>query len=277
MNKTFQTFYPASKFELENLKAGIDICQNILNLEPILTSPPQAHNFYAGTTEERGASFLSALKSSANLIWAARGGYGTIEWLDSLGKATKLYRDKTFIGFSDLTSLHNLFSNEGYSSIHGPMLASQNFLNASEEELQSLSLCIEQQTQFYEIRNGKILSGRLVGGNLSVLSHCMGTPWQLILTPGDILFLEDINEAPYALARSLKQLSYSPHFNDCHILWGQLTNCGQSKEEKLINMIMEPYTNSWSFGLRCGHDLPNYSIRLGTEVKLTRNQLAQSF
>lgn len=268
LNNTFQVFYPASAFELENLKQGIAIATNRLKLEEVATAPPKQDHFYAATTKTRGISFLSALKGPADLIWAARGGYGTIEWLDMIEPELDHYQDKTIIGFSDLTALHSLLSNRGYTSIHGPMLASKNFLEADDGELNSLLLCLHQQKQQFPIQGNQNTQGRLVGGNLSVLSHLMGTPYQLVLKPGDILFLEDINEAPYALARSLKQLSYSPNFEHCHILWGQLTQCSQQTDKDLLSLIMKPYSNSWSYGLNCGHDNPNYSITLGKPAQL---------
>lgn len=275
MNKSFQAFYPASAFEKENLKQGIQLASTRLKLKEVPTTAPEPDHFYAAPTSLRGDSFIAALKGPAHLIWAARGGYGTIEWLNMIEKELDHYQNKTMIGFSDLTALHSLLNNHHLHSIHGPMLASKNFLEADDAELNSLLLCIHQQEQQYPIQAGKKLKGRLVGGNLSVLSHLMGTPYQLKLLPGDILFLEDINEAPYALARSLKQLSYSPNFEHCHLLWGQLTHCSQQTDKDLLQIIMKPYNNSWSYDLNCGHDNPNYSITLGKEAQLKENLLIQ--
>lgn len=275
MNKSFQIFYPASNFELANLKQGIALAKDKLNLKEVTTKIPTPDYFYAATTKSRGISFLAALKGSADLIWAARGGYGTIEWLDMIENELHHYQNKTMIGFSDLTALHSLLNNNGLQSIHGPMLASKNFLVADDSELSSLLLCINKEKQQLPIQPSQHHSGRLIGGNLSVLSHLMGTPYQLKLKPDDILFLEDINESPYAIARSLKQLSYSPDFEHCHLLWGQLTNCGQQPYEELLKLIMRPFCNKWSHGLNCGHDNPNYSITLGKEARLEENLLIQ--
>lgn len=254
---------------------GQELCKAKLNFEVLETLPPQPHHHYAGPLQQRLDSFLNALSGSAELIWAARGGYGTIEWLAHLEQDKTLFENKTVIGYSDVTALHSFLNNLNLRSIHGPMIATQGFIEADEHELASLLLCIHKQSQTLNLTAGCELEGRLIGGNLSVLSHLMGTPWQLQLQKGDILFLEDIHEAPYALARSLKQLSFSPNFKDCHVLWGHLTKCGDLDYASLIKTLMENYTNAYSYGLQVGHERPNFSLILGSKVKLTHHQLIQ--
>lgn len=276
MTHTLQAFYPASIFDLENLEMGLQLCSKTLNFNISESTPPNTHHFYAGTKNDRAHSFIEAIKNdNITIAWAARGGYGTIDWLDVLPTTTNSYQHKKIIGFSDLTALHAHLNNIGIITIHGPMLATKGFIEAIPSELQSLLMAIADRSQNFEIKQGIPKQGKLIGGNLSVLSHLMGTPWQLQLSPGDLLFLEDINEAPYALARSLRQLSYSPHFEDCHLIWGQLTNCGDLQELELLKVIMEPYKNSWSYGLNVGHDRPNFSIQLGKMTTMSENAISQ--
>jgi muramoyltetrapeptide carboxypeptidase len=117
--------------------------------------------------------------------------------------------------------------------------------------------------------------GRLVGGNLTVLASLMGTPWQLKLNEGDILFLEDIAEPPYKLFRSLYQLSHSPNFASCQIILGHFTNCARPPQsiQALMHDLMKPYSNSWNYGCPAGHEAPNACIWLGKKASITQNQL----
>ena len=57
-------------------------------------------------------------------------------------------------------------------------------------------------------------SGRLVGGNLTIVSDTMGTPYE-IDTTGKILFLEEIQEEPYRVDRMMTQLAISGKLAAC--------------------------------------------------------------
>jgi muramoyltetrapeptide carboxypeptidase len=68
-------------------------------------------------------------------------------------------------------------------------------------------------------------SGRLVGGNLSMVACIMGTPFEVDMT-GAIVFLEDTHEEPYRIDRVLTQLALGGKFNGiAGFLWGRCTDC----------------------------------------------------
>jgi muramoyltetrapeptide carboxypeptidase len=74
------------------------------------------------------------------------------------------------------------------------------------------------------LRGGKA-SGPLVGGNLTLISTTMGTPWE-IQTEGKILFLEDVGEQPYSMDRMLTQLRLAGKFNGIKgLMLGECNDC----------------------------------------------------
>ena len=74
------------------------------------------------------------------------------------------------------------------------------------------------------MRPGKA-SGRLVGGNLTLISTTMGTPYE-IDTAGKILFIEDTDEQPYSIDRMLTQLRLSGKLGAAAgIVFGECNNC----------------------------------------------------
>ena len=145
-------------------------------------------------------------------IFSVRGGYGSVELLDGIDYDLIRRHPKIFLGFSDITYLH--LAIHRYSRLvtfHGPNMAS---LRSSEYTLSYLRKAIfdnrpigevSNPTQpsepkfpayrIHTIRRGKA-SGRLIGGNLTVISNMMGTPYE-IETRDSILFLEAANHDPY--------------------------------------------------------------------------------
>ena len=298
--------FPASRFEAENFALGVQKFCDLGFSIPSIPKVPEPHRFYCANRTHRFASLKQAVETPGPAILvAARGGYGCAELLSLCEAAKWNWSGKTVLGFSDLTALHAFLSNNNIPSFHGPMAASTDWLKASDEE--SLSLCatlagsppaltvteslwaqqdlkVQQDVAMGPLEisqeapaQNHFHQGRLVGGNLTVLASLMGTPWQLQLRHGDILFLEDIGEPEYRLARCLFQLSHCTHFSSCHIIWGHLTNCGPLASEnpkQLIGQLMENLPNSWSYGLKAGHERPNMTLPLGTHALLRNHQLS---
>jgi muramoyltetrapeptide carboxypeptidase len=68
--------------------------------------------------------------------------------------------------------------------------------------------------------------GALVGGNLTLVAHTMGTPYE-IDTAGKILFIEDVGEDTYAIDRMLIQLHLAGKFEQAAgVVWGECSDCG---------------------------------------------------
>jgi muramoyltetrapeptide carboxypeptidase len=177
------------------------------------------NGFLAGTDQERAGDLMGMfLDRHVRAVLCLRGGYGSARILPRLDYARIRAHPKIFIGYSDITSLHCAFlTNAKLVSFHGPMLNSelsreelpeftrQSFLRALMEPRPTRSL-LQSYTRrtVTAIREG-VATGRLVGGNLSILCASLGTPYQPSFR-GRILFFEDVGESPYRFDRMLTQL-----------------------------------------------------------------------
>src|SRR5262249_33270051 len=129
--------------------------------------------------------------------------------------------------------------------------------------------------------------GQTVGGNLTLVSTTMGTPWE-IETKGKILLLEDTGEAPYRIDRMLVQLALAGKLAECAgIVWGTCTDCtpdatGSTFELSLsISEVLEDLLGGLKIpvmaGLVFGHTREKATIPLGVEAELDATAKTFSF
>ncbi len=192
----------------------------------VSTNIRAARGGYAGTVAKRTEDLHTMfLDKNVKAIWAARGGSGCVQLLPKINYSLIRNHPKILIGYSDITALLlAIYRHAGLVTFHGPV-ASSTFSDYSVAHLQAVLMepkpRVEinmsaqnadkalQEPQFAQrtIREG-VATGRLLGGNLSVLSALIGTPYAAELA-GSLLFLEEIGEAPYRVDRMLTQLSQS--------------------------------------------------------------------
>lgn len=172
----------------------------------------RSKNYFSGTDEERLKEMQGFLDDDGiSAILCARGGYGTTRILDKIHWKKFKKHPKWIIGFSDITILHGLMHQQlKTASIHGPMANAFNAEPAENRFTLSLKDCLEGKSHSYLTphhpfnRNGKT-KAKLVGGNLCLLAHAMGSNAELD-TKGKILFLEDVGEQLYNIDRMILQL-----------------------------------------------------------------------
>jgi len=209
------------------------------------------YGYLAGTDVQRAADINAMYRDEeVRAIFAIRGGWGSARLLPLLDWDVIRANPKLLIGLSDITALHLAFAaRAGFPTLHGPNAAnswqaiSWNSLwrLAFSGEAPELSLAPpvlplsapeEGDSEgedgggrgLVTIRPGKA-RGRLIGGNLSVFSTLMGTPW-LPDFEGAILFLEEVNEAEYRVDRMLNQLALSGILGKvAGVIFGQCTRC----------------------------------------------------
>ncbi|MBS1170803.1 MAG: ldcA [Burkholderiaceae bacterium] len=177
--------------------------------------PVQKHQRFGGTDDARIAQLYAAAENPAvQVVLALRGGYGLSRLLPKLDFARLAASGKLFVGHSDFTAFSQaLLAQTGSISFSGPMLC-DDFSRAdpSEYTQQDFWRCITSGTHtigWETTGNPQIsVSGKLWGGNLSMLASLIGTPW-LPQLDGGILFVEDINEHPYRIERLLLQLLHA--------------------------------------------------------------------
>ena len=196
-------------------------CDNVRSFgwEPLLGDHVRKQSGYlAGIDADRLHDINAAFASEeVDAIWCVRGGYGTLRLLATIDYPALRRRARPVIGFSDITALHSAIHRKcGIVTFHGPT-ARSNITDFSRESL--AGALIEQRDSCGLAANGRVLrpgrvTGRIVGGNLALVSALIGTPFAPNFD-GAILILEDIGEAIYRIDRMLRQL----------ILAGALQRC----------------------------------------------------
>ncbi len=169
-----------------------------------------AYHQFAGTDEVRLRDFQQMLDNPfVKAIFSARGGYGSSRILDEVDFSHFLKKPKWIIGFSDITAVHCHLNNLGVMSIHGVMPKSFD-QTGGEEALETLRKTLFGEALSYQILPEEFnrigtATGQVVGGNLCLLAHLIGSKSELN-TKGKILFLEDVGEKFYNLDRMMLQL-----------------------------------------------------------------------
>lgn len=229
---------------------------------------------------------------SIKAIFCIRGGYGSAQLLDSIDYDLIRNNPKIFCGYSDITALLNAINqNTGLLVFHGPMMLSA-FTPFTAKYFEAVffnnEVPIEMANPIHSsgIRNpyptrtivsGKA-TGELVGGNLTLISTTLGTPYE-IDTKGKILFLEEVGEEPYRIDRMLTQLRLAGKFKDAKgIVFGDCVDCGFGKFESsrvwdfTFGEILDNYFAKLEIpvfsGLLIGHSANQITLPIGAEVEL---------
>lgn len=176
--------------------------------------------FLAGSDKARARDLHTAFRArSVDGVLCLRGGYGAQRILPLLAIKEIAQTGKPLIGFSDITALLLSCSRYGGWAIHGPMAASlmndstvapfsrDHLMAALTEPTRERSILVgyPEKDETVEVVRSGVVSGRMVGGNLSILTSLLGTPWFPNLRNA-ILFLEEVSEAPYRIDRMLTHL-----------------------------------------------------------------------
>jgi muramoyltetrapeptide carboxypeptidase len=237
--------------------------------------------YFSGTDEERVADFQQMLDDDeVQAILCGRGGYGTGRIIDQIDFKKFKKNPKWIIGFSDITVLHShLYSNYYISSLHAPMAAAFNDAGYVNRFVQSLKSALEGNFAKYSCdvheynRKGEAI-GELVGGNLALLAHLVGTESD-IRTKGRILFIEDIGEYSYNIDRMMYQLKRSGKLSKlAGLVVGHFSDMKDTErpfgknEYEIIRDIVAEYDYPVCYNFPVSHDKENYALKIGTGYKL---------
>jgi muramoyltetrapeptide carboxypeptidase len=173
------------------------------------------HQRFGGDDELRLAALHRVAAAAPSIAMATRGGYGLTRLLDRIDwklLAHSVERGTRWVGYSDMTALQlGLLAHAKATSWAGPMacgdfgaevldeVTPDCFSEAMTGELEAVGFRTEAGFEGLELK------GTLWGGNLCVLNALLGTP-HFPKVKGGILFVEDVNEHPYRIERSLLQL-----------------------------------------------------------------------
>ena len=247
--------------------------------------------YLAGDDNERADELNHAIRDPiVRAIFPVRGGYGLTRILDRIDYASLRSDPKVVTGYSDLTALHLAIARKSrVISFHSPMpmsnlanghlpeyaYAQQSFertllVDRFPKGMKGETIEVPAADPIRTINNGKA-QGRLMGGNFTLVCATLGTPYA-IEAEGIVLFLEDVNEAPYRVDRMLSQLRLAGILDSvAGIVLGQFTNKDASDAKEIDRVIME-----YMKPLRCpvianfpvGHVPNNATLPHGARVEL---------
>jgi muramoyltetrapeptide carboxypeptidase len=249
------------------------------------TVSSHSENYFAGTDEERLTDFQLMLDDDeVNAILCARGGYGTGRIIESIRFKKFRKNPKWIMGYSDITVLHShIYSNYYISTLHSPMAAAFNEGGAGNEYVLSLKDALEGKKMSYTVHGNEFNrkgdeEGELVGGNLALLAHLVGTASDC-KTKGRILFIEDVGEHLYNIDRMMHQLKRAGKLEKLNgLLFGIFTDnkdterpFGLPLHEILWNIVKE-YDYPVCFDFPVSHSNKNYALKVGVRHRLKVNE-----
>jgi muramoyltetrapeptide carboxypeptidase len=237
-----------------------------------LDQNPSGLTYLAGADAERAADLQAAwCDPRVSAVLCARGGYGASRLLRHLDWAA--LRDaapKWLQGSSDITALHVAFGRRlSVPTLFGPMAASL-VADAEPEALDHLREGLfgpGAPVHGAETLVGGRAEGVLTGGNLTLLTSLLGTPYAPEPPAGAIAFLEDVGEAPYRVDRMLTQLLQAGWFDGvAGIVLGTWTGCGEL--DAIFADRLVPIGVPILAGVPVGHGPRQLSLRLGAGATL---------
>jgi muramoyltetrapeptide carboxypeptidase len=216
-------------------------------------------------------------------IFCARGGYGTIRILDRIDYDLILDNPKIIVGYSDITALlFAIFNRTGLVTFHGPMLRDL-AKDGGDNLADFLELASSSMPRIYDLSGGMVLNhgrarGKVLGGNLSIISSLMGTPFMPMMK-GAILFIEDKGEPLYRIDRMLSQLRQGGVIDGLSgLIVGRFIDCGDISD---INELLRDLTSGTDIpvinGLLVGHDRENRTIPIGLHAELDTEDMTLTF
>lgn len=234
---------------------------------------------FAGTDEQRAEDLQHMLDDpSVRAILFVRGGYGLSRIIDRLSPNGFVQSPKWLAGFSDLTLIHAWASRLGIESLHSAMPV--NFdMKGVEDSVGRLFDALAGVMPGYTLpthpksRSGK-MSGRLAGGNLSMLQAMAGASFDYDYHDA-ILFIEDTDEYLYHIDRMMQWLKLRGTLSIIKgLIIGHFDHTkdnpepfGQSVEDIILE-VCRNYSFPIVFGFPAGHIMPNYPLIIGRQVEV---------
>ncbi|MGB5078715.1 MAG: LD-carboxypeptidase, partial [Sphingorhabdus sp.] len=254
------------------------------------------YGYLAGQDKDRAADVNAMFADSqVRAIFAVRGGWGSARLLPYLDWTMIRANPKLLTGFSDITALHMaIAAKAGFVTLHGPNAGSawgksswDSFRGIAfdgatpvfknPETTEDRLVQRRWRTQVLGSGNGKA-QGKLLGGNLTVLTALVGTPY-LPSFEGAILFLEDVDEAEYRIDRMLTQLGQSGVLKGLKgVVFGQCTDCtakGGGYGGFTLNDVLTQHLGSLGIpayqGAYFGHITDQFTLPVGAMVEIDAN------
>jgi muramoyltetrapeptide carboxypeptidase len=253
----------------------------------------ERHGYLAGDDKARAEDINRAFgDSSVAAVHAIRGGWGSARLLPHLDFDTIRRNPKVLIGYSDITALLlSIHAKTGLVTFHGPiglgrwdsfsleyykrvLFNGERVIYTNKQGLSDRNALVQTEFRTQTITPGKA-RGRLLGGNLTVLTAILGSPY-LPDWDNAILFTEDVGEDYYRIDRMLTQLKLAGVLGKIRgFVFGGCSECGPGNgnfgaltlEEIFADHVKPLGVPAWQ-GAMIGHAQPQWTLPVGADVEI---------
>lgn len=280
---TFQTVDVAiARESLEALGLRVSVGPHVL----------ARHGYLAGGDKDRAADISAFFRDpSIKAVVPIRGGWGSSRVLPHLDYEAIRRNPKVLVGYSDITALHMAIqAKTGLVTFHGPnglgrwdawsveifrqvLFGAETVTLTNPAALSDKNALAQTEHRVQTLVPGTA-RGRLLGGNLTVLTAILGSPY-VPSFDGAILFLEDVGEDLYRIDRMFTQLKLAGILDRiAGFVFGTCAECepgdgfaSLTLEEILADHITPLGVPAW-FGAMIGHQTPQWTVPVGIEAAI---------
>ena len=253
----------------------------------------KSDGYLAGSDEERVEDLHEMFADKqVKAIISVRGGFGSGRLLDKINYNLIKKNPKIFVGYSDITALNiAIFKRTGLITFEGPMVATDfgSGIDPYTEEIfwemvgrkkKFGKLENPNGEKFYSISKGRA-EGRIIGGNLSILTSLAGTKYFPDFKDS-ILLLEELNEEPYRIDRMFNHLRLLGVFDKVTgLIFGRFVDCYQKageRTERTLNRVILEYFENFNkplvYNVSHGHVKKNFTLPIGIRAKVNATRSA---
>lgn len=280
---TFQTMDVAiARESLQGLGLKVEVGEHVLS----------RHGYLSGKDKDRAADINRFFRDDdIKAVLPIRGGWGSSRVLPYLDFDDIRRNPKVLLGYSDITALHlAIHAKTGLVTFHGPngmgrwdawsveylkrvLFAGDAVAFENPKALSDRNALTQIENRVQTITPGTA-RGRLLGGNLTVMTAILGSPYVPSLD-GAILFLEDVGEDLYRIDRMFTQLKLAGVLDRIRgFVFGTCAECGPGEgfasltmEEIFADHIKPLRVPAWS-GAMIGHQTPQWTVPVGAEAEI---------
>jgi muramoyltetrapeptide carboxypeptidase len=281
---TFGIVAPAGSFDRNLFDSGVRILRDMGFNTTVDERIFGQSGYLAGTDDQRADQLAQMIDDDqVDAIICARGGFGCLRMLPHLDFGRVQRNPKPLVGFSDITALHQaLFIQAGLVTFHGPTVTT--LARADAATWQSMLHAMTQPdpvrldlSQASIVQDG-VARGVFLGGNLTTLSHLIGTPFMADLA-GCLLLIEETGEKPYRIDRMLTHLRLAGCLDAlAGLVLGTFDDCGAMAEIEALVLHhfgggQIPIVSEVSIG----HGSCNLTVPLGLPAELDTHKGVLTF
>jgi muramoyltetrapeptide carboxypeptidase len=242
------------------------------------------YGYLAGDDQFRAGEFTKFLvDKEVKAIIALRGGWGCARMLPYIDMTLIPDNPKIICGFSDITTLLlAIHKHTGLITFHGPVgnstwegMTTENFLDVVQARKPTIAM---KSPDTKVIRDG-FASGRLLGGNLSIICSLIGTNALPDFT-NSILFLEETEEEPYRIDRLLTQLQQAGILDKLNgVVFGTCAKCEAEEPDKSFTLdeVLDFHFKDRKYpvikGFAVGHIKDKFTLPVGMPATLDAGKM----